>query len=122
MSSDCVGKLDDLPVQRFARLESLSEYTEIVLKRAHRRERFRKPPRLITKTLERLEELGCRFGKLVDRVGGVCDFTKVLLAQLCGLEELGYGLTELVHRLWLLDRNLPIPVVSNLFGKKFNLR
>jgi hypothetical protein len=46
----------------------------------------------------------------------------VLLAQLRRLEELGDGLTELVHRLWLLNRNLPIPVVSNLFGKQFNLR
>jgi hypothetical protein len=77
---------------------------------------------MVAKTLERLEELGCRSGKLVDRVGCVHDFSKVLLAQLRRLEELGDGLTELVHRLWLLNRNLPIPVVSSLFGKQFNLR
>jgi hypothetical protein len=51
MGSDCVGKLDDLLVQRFDQLERLSKYTEIVLKRAHRRERVRKPPHMIANTL-----------------------------------------------------------------------
>src|ERR1700730_9366286 len=97
MISDSVGKPDDLLVQRFARFDALSEYPETVLKRAHRRERFRKPRHLIAKTLEWLEELGCRSGKLVYRVGCVYDFSNVLLARLRGLEELGDGLTELVH-------------------------
>jgi hypothetical protein len=45
----------------------------------------------------------------------------VFFAQLCRLEELGDGLTEMVHRVWLLDCNLPISVVSNLFDQQ-NLR
>jgi hypothetical protein len=77
---------------------------------------------MIAKTLERLEELGCRSDKLGDRVGYVCDMSKVLLAYLCRLEELGDRLTELVHRVWPLDCNLPISVVTNLFGKQLNLR
>jgi hypothetical protein len=121
-SSDCVGKLDDLLVQRFDRLERLSKYTEIVLKRAHRRKRVRKPPHMIAKTLELFEPLECRSNKLEDRVGCLSDFSKVLLAAQRRLEELGNGLTERVHRLWLLNRNLPIPVVSNLFRKGFGLR
>jgi hypothetical protein len=52
----------------------------------------------------------------------VCDFSKLLLASLCRLEELGDSLTELVDRLWLLDRDLPIAIVSNLFGMRFGLR
>jgi hypothetical protein len=121
MGSDCVGKLDDLLVQRFHRLERLSKYTEIVLKRANRRERVRKSPHMIAKTLERLEELERRSGKLFDRVGCVCDFSELLLASLCRLEELRDSLTELVDLLWLLDRDLPIAVI-NLFGMRFGLR
>jgi hypothetical protein len=52
----------------------------------------------------------------------LCDFSKVLLASLCRLKQLGDGLAELVRRLWLFDRNLPILVVSNPLGKRFGRR